>query len=182
MRPLALAVLLSCSAFADVPEPLVERGTYLGVGVGPHGFVSPPIAPQRVIVGYGLSLEARYAPWERLAFSVLMMSSGMKGGAQAQGDILAVTPAFAVRLNTFGVIDRFDVRRLWVYLRAGAGYTLFWPQSVMSRGAPVVFASLGLEYRTHLRHFALGLEATPIFYPTLNLWSFAVTPSLQFAF
>ena len=52
----------------------------------------------------------------------------------------------------------------------------------MSRGAPVVFASLGVEYRTHLRHFAVGLEATPIYYPTLNLWSFAVTPSLQFAF
>ena len=182
MRPALLLVLLASVAQAAAPEALVERGTYVGVGVGPLGFVNPPIARSQVLVGYGLSLEVRYAPWERLAFSVLLMSSGMQGGAAAQGDVISVTPALAVRLNLLGVSDRFEVRRLWLYLRGGGGYTLFWPQTVMTRGAPVLFAGLGLEYRTHLRHFAVSLEATPNYYPTLSLWSFAVTPSLQFAF
>ena len=182
MRPALLVLLLALPAFAAAPEPLVERGTYVGVGVGPLGFINPPIARSQTLVGYGLNLEVRYAPWERLAFSVLMMGSGMQGGAAAQGDVISLTPALSVRLNAIGVSDRFEVRRLWLYLRAGAGYTLFWPQTAMTRGAPVLFAGVGAEYRTHLRHFAVGIEATPIFYPTLGLWSFAVTPNLQFAF
>jgi hypothetical protein len=193
---LALALLASTArgeteAKAKVPKgPLVERGTYVGLGFGAHGFLGVPGDGARRAWGQAMRLELRFAPFERLGLSVFAMASAIKPGADytgtsaggAQGDFLTLSPGLAVRVNLVGGLDRAEVRRWWIYARVGAGYSFFWPKALLPEGDLFVLGSLGFEYRTYVRHFSVGLEVMPSYYLTHRTPTVAVLPNLHFAF
>jgi hypothetical protein len=106
---------------------------------------------------------------------------GFSGGA-ASGDFTSVTPGALVKLSLIGIRDGQDVKRVWFYIRAGAGYSFFYPRALLPENDVLVFAGPGIEYFTRLRHFSIGLEAV------FNMWvlkqtiGFAVTPTVRYAF
>lgn len=190
------AVLLVClvtaaSAFAEGPAPLKESGAYVGVGIGALYSLGAPAAPQTSVWGQGITLEARWAPITRLGISLLLFASifdapttyaGTQEGGVNRGDYLSLTPAASARLNAFGFDDRWGVRRVWIYLKAGGGYSMYWPKALITQGSPFFFGGLGLEYRTHLRHLSIGLEGLASYQTAFASFTIAITPHLQFAF
>lgn len=185
---LVCATMVSPLALAEGPSPLVESGAYVGMGVGALYSAAAPSSPGTNFWGQGVSLEARWAPITRLSVSVLMFASifdapaTYQAGASGRGDFISISPAAAIRVNTFGFDDRWGVRRLWVYLRAGGGYSLFWPKTTIAQGSPLLLGGLGVEYRTHFRHFSVGLEGLVTYQTALGALNIAITPLLQFAF
>jgi hypothetical protein len=191
--------LFSSAALAATPEqqsvqqqqPFAEKGSYLGLSVGPFGFRNAPGTKDRSSFGEAVRLDLRFNLIERVAFSVFVMGSvnrvasdyvGFAQNGEAQGDFTSLSPGAALRLNLIGSTDTRNVRRVWVYVRAGGGYAMFWPKKLIPDKDFFVFGSLGIEYRTHLRHFSIGLEATPAYYPKFSSWSGFLAPNVQFAF
>ncbi len=193
LRPLA-ALLLALAALPARAQPAeVEASlptTRLGLGLGAFAFLQAPGAPERSSVGQLLRVELQRDFGERLAVSLLGLAAAHRmgpsytglGDGEARGDFTSLTPALAARVNLLGGgATPQDGRRWWLYARVGGGYTFFWPTALLPRGDLLLFAGLGFEYRTHLRHFALGLEATPAYSPRLSVFSLAITPNVQFA-
>ncbi len=87
-----------------------------------------------------------------------------------------------VRLNGVGLSDENGVKRAWLYLRAGVGYVKFFPTALLPDADALVFAGPGIEYNTHLRHFAIGLEVSGAYLLSGKVFGFSVTPSIRYAF
>lgn len=193
---LALALFSSAALAATtdqqaVQQQFTEKGTYLGLSVGPFAFRNAPGTKDRSSFGEAVRLDLRFNLVERVAFSLFVMGSvnrvapdyaGFAKNGEAQGDFTSLSPGAALRLNLFGSTDSRNIRRLWVYVRGGAAYAMFWPTKLIPNKDYFLFGSLGIEYRTHLRHFSIGLEGTPAYYPKFASWSVFVAPNVQFAF
>jgi hypothetical protein len=194
---LALALFSSAALAAPtgeqqtVQQQFAEKGTYLGLAVGPFAFRNAPGTKDRSSLGEAVRIDLRFNLLERVAFSLFVMGSvnrvapdyaGFAQGGEAQGDFTSLAPGAALRLNLFGSTDSRNIRRLWVYVRAGGAYAMFWPAKLIPNKDYFLFGSLGIEYRTHLRHFSVGLEATPAYYPKFASWSGYLAPNIQFAF
>lgn len=173
-----LAATPSVGEAAKPAEPLVSSGVSVGAGAGSYAMFKAGASSSW---GYGVAVEARYAPIERLAIGLSVVASSWRLGTGG-GDAVALTPMASLRVNAISVSDRWGIRRLWVFMKAGAGYSIGWPRSSAASAGLLVFGTLGLEYRTHLRHFSLGLEATPSYSPSAGAVGLLITPTLQFAF
>ena len=71
---------------------------------------------------------------------------------------------------------------LSLYVRAGAGYALFFPSKLLPSGDILLFGGPGVEYFTHLRHFSVAFEVTASYLLSSGSFGFAVTPNLRYAF
>ena len=67
-------------------------------------------------------------------------------------------------------------------LKAGAGYVLFQPSSLLNYSDIFLFGAGGLDYFTHLRHFSVGLEVDVSYLVTSSSLGFAVLPNVRYAF
>src|SRR6185437_2752542 len=83
-------------------------------------------------------------------------------GTCPHGNSTQLTLGVDARLNLSLGPDSNDVRRLFFYVRLGAGYSIVAPKNMLSN-EPLVFGGPGIEYFTHLRHFSVGLEADGAF-------------------
>ena len=167
----------------------VERGVFLGVQAG--GFVllnapfSGPFSP-----GQSALVEAGYDFGERVSVSGFAMVTANRAGADylgksaglASGDYSAFVPGASVRVNAYGFADAQDVKRTWLYVRAGAGVALFSPRALLPDPDVLLFAGPGVTYHTRLRHFSVGLEVTGTFLVASGSLGFAVTPNVRYAF
>ncbi|MFZ5470740.1 MAG: adventurous gliding motility protein CglE [Myxococcota bacterium] len=171
----------------------IERGFYLGVTAGPWFVLNPPAGPgssSPFSPGQMAQVEAGLDIGERLSFALFLMGSANRAGSEytgksnglASGDFSAIAPGAVVRANLVGFNDAQDVKRTWVYLRAGAGYMMFSPKPLLLDPELLVFGGSGVEYYTRLRHFSVGLEVSGAFLLPSATVGFAVTPSLRYAF
>jgi hypothetical protein len=104
------------------------------------------------------------------------------GAPAASGDFTTVIPGANVRIGIVGFSDSQDVKRGWLYVRAGAGFVLYPPKALLPGPDVLVYAGPGLEYFTRLRHFSIGLEADFVFMALSASFGFTVTPMLRYAF
>jgi hypothetical protein len=167
----------------------VERGVFLGVQAG--GFVllnapgGGPFSP-----GQAALVEAGYDFGERISVSAFVLATANRAGADyqgksgglASGDYSAFVPGVQARGHLIGFSDAQDVKRTWLYLRAGAGLALFSPSKLLPDPDLLVFAGPGVVYHTKLRHFSVGLEVTGQILVASGSLGFAVTPNLRYAF
>ncbi len=202
----AVALLSSGAAFAQekgvgsalkdkeaVTFNEIERGFFLGVGGGPFILLSPPsstgsaakLSPgQQATVMIGADLG------ERLSLAGFFMGTVNRAGSDyvgkstgsASGDYSAIVPGATLTANLVGFADVNEVKRTWVYFRAGAGFMMFSPKQLLPDPDILVFGGPGVEYYTRLRHFSVGIEVTGNFLLNSGAFGFSLTPNLRYAF
>ncbi len=172
----------------------IERGFYFSLSAGPNFINKLPAETGLRPSSSGLlvRLEGGYDLGERFSLGLFAMLSTAKAGSDylgnsdprgsASGDYTQLTPGITGRLSFVGFEDSQEVKRTWLYLRAGAGYAMFSPKSLLPDSDILVFAGPGLEYYTRLRHFSVGLEVTGSYLVSAKSLAVAVTPNLKYAF
>jgi hypothetical protein len=170
----------------------IERGLYFSVQGGPFFLVNPPASsgPRPFSSGQAAQVEVGVDIGERLSVGLFVLAAanragsdyvGNSGGA-ASGDFSTLVPGATLRAHLVGFADSQDVKRTFIYARAGAGFALFSPKLLLPDSDILVFAGPGVEYYTRLRHFSVGLEVTGSYLISSGSFGFAVTPNLRYAF
>lgn len=172
----------------------IERGFYVGMGGGGWMLINPPVsaAGQRQYFSPGLSIEVEiggdlFSHLSVAAFFIAAFSkmgadyTGQSGGA-ASGDFSSFMPGVTARVNIVGFDDSQDVRRWWLFVRAGGAVTLYAPKALLPNIDIMVFAGPGVEYYTRLRHFSIALEADFVFQILTRTIGFNIMPTIRYAF
>ncbi|KFE67090.1 adventurous gliding motility protein CglE [Hyalangium minutum] len=171
----------------------IERGLYLSVQGGPFFVVNPPAdenTPRPFSAGQAAQVEVGFDIGERLSLGLFVQAStnsagseyvGKSGGA-ASGAFSMLVPGATLRAHLVGFADSQDVKRTFIYARAGAGFVKFSPKLLLPDSDILVFAGPGVEYYTRLRHFSVGVEITGSYLVSSGSIGFAVSPNLRYAF
>ena len=178
----------------------IERGFYVGVGGGGWLLINPPApAGGKSYFSPGLSIEVEIggdlgsrvsiAAFFIAAFSKMGADyTGYSGGA-ASGDFNSFMPGITARVNIVGFDDAQDVRRWWLFVRAGGAVTLYAPKTLLANPNAggnaldvLVYGGPGIEYYTRLRHFSIALEADFCFQILSQTIGFNIMPTLRYAF
>lgn len=180
----------------DRPEETfneIERGLYFAVQGGPFFLLNPPADdpnPRPFSPGQSAHVEVGLDIGERLSVGLFVLGAvnragseyiGKSGGA-ASGDFSTLVPGATLRAHLVGFADSQEVKRTFIYARAGAGLALFSPKLLLPDSDILVFAGPGVEYYTRLRHFSVGLEVTGSYLVSSGSIGFAVSPNLRYAF
>jgi hypothetical protein len=171
----------------------IERGLYFALQGGPFFFVNPPATegtPRPFSPGQSAQVEVGLDLGERLSIGAFVLgatnSAGSeyegKSGKTASGAFSTLVPGATLRAHLVGFADSQDVKRTFIYARAGAGLALFRPKLLLPDSDILVFAGPGVEYYTRLRHFSVGLEVTGSYLVSSGSIGFAVSPNLRYAF
>jgi hypothetical protein len=201
LRPVVICAALAAPALAhaqaagDRPAENfeeIERGLYFSVLGGPSFIVNPPAAsgPRPFSFGQMAQVEVGVDLGERLSLGLFILGASNRVGTEyignsggtASGDFSTLVPGAAVRAHLVDFADSQEVKRTWIYARAGAGYAIFSPKQLLPDPDILVFLGPGVEYYTRLRHFSIGIEVTGNFLVKSQSFGFAVTPNLRYAF
>lgn len=174
----------------------VEHGIFVGVEAGGVFLFSPKAgANGGFSPGRSFTFTAGGDIGDIVSLGLLVMGSNIStpsgftspytaaGATQPmKGSFSSLTLGAFAKISPFGFKDSNNVKRVYVYARAGGGYALMGPSNFYDGGDIVVLGGLGLEYFTHLRHFSLGLTAD-FFYGVNHMGAgLMVTPNLRYTF
>ncbi len=189
----------------------IERGFHASVAAGYFALINPPASATSDQVSKGVApvrpfssgqiarVELGFDIGERLSLDLFAMATVNRAGSDylgnsspagcetqgtckaVSGDFSGFIPGATVKVNAVGFNDANDVKRLWIYLKAGGGYALFSPAGLVNSDV-FLFGGPGVEYFTQLRHFTVGLEVVASFMLSGGTIGFAATPNLRYAF
>jgi hypothetical protein len=177
---------------AEIDE--IERGLYLSIDFGPNyyldipgaGFVRPN--PNWVHPGTRMGVRVGFDVLNNVQLEGFLLANFNEGEISPDdiknhtltGDLAHFAPGAAVRFDFITSADQ----RFFAYVRAGAGYALWFPSQLAGGAVGSVHtdASLGIEYYTKLRHLSAGLEVDfqALLMPTAL--GFQVYPTLKYTF
>lgn len=171
----------------------IERGVYFGVNAGPFFILNPPAdagTPSPFSPGQLARVELGVDIGEHVSLGVMVMGTANRAGSDyvglsgglASGDYTSFIPGAVAKVSLFGFQDAMEVKRWWIYARAGVGYAFFYPTALLPRNDVLLFGGLGVEYFTRLRHFSIGLEGNSHFFLSYGSMGFSVTPTVRYAF
>lgn len=170
----------------------IERGFFFQARGGFWGVVNPPSHGTTYFSsGMGMQVDIGYDIGERISASafLLVASNGMKSdytglseNGATSGDFSTLAPGVEVLARLVGFDDSQEVKRVWVYLRAGAGVVFYSPSALIPTMDVLLSAGPGIEYFTRLRHFSIGLEANFNFMALTQSVGFSVMPTVKYAF
>ena len=186
-------------ASTEPPADEVARGVFFGLDIG-AAFLTAAPAPsgqnRPFTSGATLRLEVGYDIGRFVSLSIFFAGNNYSAnadyvgnsGGTASGDFSSIATGLAVRWNFLGFADSQDVKRTWLYLKAGGGLALLKPNArfatdpTNSYGSTLVFGGPGLQYYTRLRHFSVGVEVVGSYLLKPKTFGFAITPNLRYAF
>ena len=198
-----LLALVPCLVFAQETPPAkaekkaapledIERGFFFAGRGGFFGVINPPGVGSAFSAGQAVGVEAGFDIGERLEIALFFlgslnrMSSSYTGlsqtGSLVSGDFGAFTPGLDVKVRIVGFDDSQEVKRTWIYARAGAGVSFYAPAELIRQFDVFVTGGVGVEYYTQLRHLIIGLEADFNFFALTQAFGFAVYPTVKYAF
>jgi hypothetical protein len=186
----------------------IERGFYVGVGGGGWLLFNPPVATncpvnttgctkQYFSPGLSINVELGFDIGERVSIGAFFIAAYSKMGADytalsrggASGDFTAFMPGLAARINIVGFNDAQDVRRWWIFVRAGGAVTLYFPKALFNDPQNgdksldvLIWGGPGIEYHTRLRHFSIALEADFVCQVLTTTFGVNIMPTLRYAF
>lgn len=189
-----------------VPPNEIEHGFHIGLSGGAQLIFNPPAgegSARYVLGGQQVQLHLGFDLGERVSLGLFVYSGSVRAGSDytgtgrvirtnqagqsisapvASGDFTTFSTGVTGKVNLVGFKDAQDVKRTWIYLRVGAGFTLYYPRALIPGFDVMLFAGPGIEYFTKLRHFSVGLEVTPVFQVLTQSFGLAITPNLRFTF
>lgn len=199
-----VVVLASSVGLAQAPRRLedkkavsyneIERGFFFEARGGFFGVLNPPALAggfTEFSPGQAIGLDVGFDVGERVSPSIFLLASsnrmdlqykGLSTTGAASGDFGAMIPGAAAKVRLVGFSDAQEVRRTWLYVRAGAGVVFFSPASLLPNIDVLITAGPGIEYFTRLRHFVIGLEANFNFMALTQTLGFSVLPTVKYAF
>ncbi len=200
----AVALLVATDAFAqaesEAAAPVtdqpaqkfneIERGFFVAGEGGAFLLFSPKgcnsgFSPGRMA---GISIGGEFG--ERVAVSVLAMGTASDAPSTFGGDLCgsqtggfsSLTLGASLRVNLVGFAADDGNLRTWFYVRALAGYAILQPAGLFSGTDILVMGGPGVDFFTHLRHFAIGVEADFVFGLSHLQAGLVVAPHLKYSF
>jgi hypothetical protein len=171
----------------------IERGFFFEARAGFWSLVNPPTRSGTTYFSPGVAMQVdigfdigeRVSPSLFLVAGTNPMKSDYTGLSQSgtwSGDFSTLAPGAQVKFRFVGFDDSQDVKRTWIYARAGAAVVFYSPQSLLPTIDVLVSAGPGVEYFTRLRHFSIGVEANFNFMALTQAIGFSVLPTVKYAF
>jgi hypothetical protein len=170
----------------------VERGLSVGVEGGGLLFFKPKGTDSGLSFGRSLGISLGVDLSEAFSLGVVAMGinvdapSDLQGTGSAQpprkGDFTPFIFGGELKVALLAQPDPNGVKRLFVYLKGGAGTAFISPKDFYPGNDVVAFAGGGIEYFTHLRHFSIGIEADLIMGFNYLGAGTMVSPSLRYTF
>lgn len=169
----------------------IERGLFFEARGGFNGIINPPGVGGSFSGGQGIGIDLGFDIGERVSPSIFFLAFANRQGSNyrgfnttmtASGDFSAMVPGAAVKVHIVGFDDAQEVKRTWIYARAGAGVMFMSPQALLPNIDVLITAGPGVEYFTRLRHFVIGLEANFNFYALTQTIGFQGFVTFKYAF
>ncbi len=169
----------------------VERGFFVGFDAGYMGFLKTPTQDQAQYPGAGSSggrsggmlvgVEIGTDVTSRLALSLIVQGGNQTANADYGGFSLYGAGADA-RWAFYGAKDRNDWERFFLYVHARGVYALTYPKGLFGTKDILIQGGPGLEYFTHLRHFAIGFALDYVYATKAKASGYAVYPTVRYTF
>ncbi|HET6439407.1 MAG TPA: adventurous gliding motility protein CglE [Anaeromyxobacter sp.] len=169
----------------------VERGFYVGFDAGYLGlFRTPTAQPDRypyagssggnaggVLVGLEIGRDLT----SRLSLGIVAQG-GNERARVSYGAFSIYGAGLDLRYAYYGLKDRNDWERFFLYVHARGTYSRTYPSGLFGSTEFLVQGGPGLEYFTHLRHFSLGAALDYVYAARARASGFAVYPTVRYTF
>jgi hypothetical protein len=169
----------------------VERGFYTGFEVGYLALFNTPTADQAkfpfagsgggTASGILVGASVGYDVSSRLALSIFALGGNASANV-SYGAFSVFVAGGDLRVALLGGSDKYGVERLHLYLHGRAGGLLTTPEGLLGHTDVYLAGGPGLEYVTHLRHFAVGLAADAVYLTKAKTPGVAITPTVRYTF
>jgi hypothetical protein len=170
----------------------VERGFFVGFEAGYMGLTETPTAQPAdfpsaspsgggaaggMVVGVTVGVDLG----RRLSLALFGQGGNQKADP-SYGAFSLFAGGVDVRVALFGVKDRNDWERFYVYLHGRGGYARSYPEGLFGTDDVLVQGGPGIEYFTRLRHFSIGLAADYVYATKAKASGYAVYPTVRYTF
>lgn len=190
---LALAQAKTVEDKKQITYNEIERGFFFEARAGFWSLVNPPSNGGTTYFSPGLAMQIDigFDIGDRVSPSLFLMAAtnpmksdytGLSQNGTASGDFSSLAPGAQVKFRIVGFDDSQDVKRTWIYARAGAAVVFYSPHSLLPTLDVLISAGPGVEYFTRLRHFSIGVEANFNFMALTQSIGFSVLPTVKYAF
>lgn len=172
----------------------IERGFFFEARGGFWSIVNPPAragSASYFSPGLAAQVDMGFDIGERISPSIFLLAAtngmksdytGLSESGTASGDFSTLAPGAQAKFRIVGFDDSQDVKRTWLYVRAGAAVVFYSPASLLPTIDVLITAGSGVEYFTRLRHFSIGIEANFNFMALTQAIGFSVLPTVKYAF
>lgn len=198
----ALSLLPALAAAQEAAPPMpedpraprfkeVERGFFTGFEVGYLSLFKTPTAdPAKfpfagagggtasgMLVGATLGYDVS----SRVAVSLFALGGNARASV-SYGAFSVLAAGLDLRVALLGASDKYGVERLHFYLHGRGGGLLTTPEGLLGHTDVYLAGGPGVEYVTHLRHFAVGLAADVAYLTKAKAAGLAITPTVRYTF
>jgi hypothetical protein len=200
---LLAAALLPAAAHAQESAPAlpedpraprfkeVERGFFTGFEVGYLSLFKTPTADRAKFPfagaeggnasGFLVGADVGYDLTSRLALSVFALGGNARASV-SYGAFSVFVAGGDLRVAVLGASDKYGVERFHLYLHGRGGWLLTTPEGLLGHNDVYLAGGPGVEYTTHLRHFAVGLAADVSYLTKAKAAGLAITPTVRYTF
>jgi hypothetical protein len=169
----------------------VERGFFLGFEAGVLGFGKTPTqdpikfpyakagggASGGLLVGASLGYDVT----NRIALSLFALGGNERASVD-YGAFSLYAGGLDLRVSVYGVKDRNDWERFFVYVHGRGGVARTYPSGLFGTSEVIAAGGPGIEYYTRLRHFSVGLAADYVFAAKAKTSGYALYPTVRYTF
>ena len=169
----------------------VERGFFTGFEAGYLTLFKTPTADRAKFPfagseggdasGMVVGMTVGYDVTRRLALSLFALGGNASAGA-SYGAFSVLAAGGDVRVALLGARDKYGTERLKLYVHGRGGGLFTWPEGLFGHTAVYLAGGPGVEYVTHLRHFAVGLAADVAYITKAKTAGLAITPTVRYTF